>query len=128
MPKLERPDFVSEKNLKSIIEEVRKMPYVEDYDVVGVRVVDPEYADYNAQIGDVLGPSHVWEDGVPTNEMLSGTSAIGVDRGYMLSATDNRGYYGNRVLVVGGDVSEGGNDIGEVIIMDAVVLDVIDLI
>jgi hypothetical protein len=95
------------------------------YDAVGIRVVNKDYDGYHAKIGDKLKPSHVWDDGSQTDELLSGTSAIGMDS--YIKPDLYSGYSGRRILIIGGEYKNGGEDIGEVVIPNATVLAVHDL-
>lgn len=92
---------------------------------VGIRVVDDDYDDYNAKVGDALAPSYRWEEGDYTNERLNGTSAIGMNE--KIDPVPYNGYIGRRIQVIGGDYQEWGEDRGEVVIPDAEVLAVYDL-
>jgi hypothetical protein len=92
-----------------------------DYDAFGLRVVweDPPGD------GDMLGPSRVWIDGDPTDEYLRGVSAIEVtprkiDRALELIT----GYLGKHVILVGANSFEYGEDEGEIVLIDAQVLEV----
>lgn len=106
--------------INSIIDSINPDAY--DYDFVGVRVVDREYDGYDSKPGDTLDRSWQWEDGEPTEEQLEGTSAIDV--------VDNApstpgGYWGNRVLIIGSYHAQTGNDPGEIVMQEPVVLDVL---
>ena len=92
---------------------------------VGIRIVDSDYDDYDAEVGSILGPSRCWVDNEWTADFLSGTSCIGLESA--VQPVTYAGYSGRRVLVIGGDYAEGGEDAGELVIRDAEVLDVIDL-
>jgi len=95
----------------------------EAYDYVGYRVVYKDKESY--KIGDTPNRSRVWIDGEPTDELLSGASAISIDK---LSYTYDgyEGYLGDTILILGSNNAEGGNDPGEIVMIDAVVLAVID--
>ena len=93
-----------------------------DYDCVALRVVAPGDAGYDAQVGESLPPSYRWEDGERTDDTLSGT--CGLDISHCRAARPDRGigYSGDRVLVIAGNAVEYGEDDGELIIPNAVVV------
>ena len=86
-----------------------------DYEYVGVRVHDDQYA-----IGQTMPDSRRWDDGEPTDDMLDGTSAIDL--------RDNRAaqliqaYMGDYLSIIAGWYASDGEDDGEIVIRDAVVL------
>jgi hypothetical protein len=99
-----------------------------DADNVGIRVIDS--ADRPLpQIGDILPPSRRWEDNnIVEGDYLNGTSAITVhsQSSYGRGQLDHiGGYYGDTILIIVGDDAEGGEDIGEIIIRQARVVDII---
>jgi hypothetical protein len=83
---------------------------------LGLRVDDAPVAR-----GDVFAPSRVWDDGVPTDELLSGTSGIrlgswpeGISDDALAKAwRASQNYIGDRVRVIGSDYGEWGQDPGE---------------
>jgi len=92
----------------------------------GIRVLPDDDA---SQVGDMLAPSLVWDDGECTGKELPGTCAIGVtvntvDASLRLVAAG--GYIGKRLALIVGDRAESGEDAGERIIRNAVVLLVAD--
>jgi hypothetical protein len=95
------------------------------FEYVGLRVTAKGYIDYSAKPGDVLLPSHRWDDGDPTEDELGGTSAISVS---FLQQTKPHpldgigGYHGDRVLLIGGNRHEYGEDRGEIVISNATVI------
>lgn len=97
-----------------------------EYAYCGIRVDD----DVNYSVGDQTAPSRIWADGDPTEDTLNGTSCIGLrtdagaeDIAAALDAADS--YYGNRLYLIAGDSMEYGEDAGEYIIRDAVVIAII---
>jgi hypothetical protein len=85
--------------------------------------------------GTVLSPSRVWNDGKPTDKLLSGASAVGIARPNRASIEDALGkagiqpygnefnyYPGQHVHLVKGASSRKGYDVGEVIIPNAQVV------
>lgn len=94
-----------------------------EYDYVGFRVVENEQ--YN--VGDIASPSRVWIDGEPTDELLRGACAISHDATH-LTYDGYEGYIGDTIIVLGSNNADGGNDPGEIVMIDAVVLEVIKLL
>lgn len=86
-----------------------------DYEKVCVRVQDVPF-----EIGEMDHESEVWEDGKPTGEKLPGVSTLSVK--YL----DNvRFYFGNHLAIVCGNDFEYGADVGEVILRDATVCEIL---
>ena len=80
-------------------------------------------------VGDTVPNSRVWDDGEPTDEMLDGASCIkvahdgiGPELFDMVSS-----YVGEHVYLIAGHYASYGEDDGEIIIRDAVVVDVIEV-
>ena len=105
-------------------------PYA-DY---GLRVIPPE-ADVVVQPGDELPPSNQWDDGTDTGEALDGTSAVRIDSDTedaalkairLIGAHGKPGpngyYYGDQVVLIKGQKSGVGEDVGEILLNDAVVV------
>jgi hypothetical protein len=82
-----------------------------------------EGTDYN--IGDILGPSYVWDDGEPTQDQLEGTSVIEVNEKNIEKALELIGQYPNAedLLIVSGEKHSAGDDIGEALFRKAKVID-----
>ena len=86
-----------------------------DYEVIAVRVQD-------VPVGESIDHvSHIWDDGNDTGEELDGICGTRVSALDMVSGE----YLGNYVAVIGGNSYEYGEDIGEVIIRDAKVIEII---
>lgn len=88
-----------------------------DYDHFGLRITDDLPED-----GEILPPSRRWDDGVPTDETLPGTSCLSLDRGATRALRLAAAYVGAYVILVGGNRAESGEDEGEAVIRDAQVL------
>ncbi len=99
-------------NLMNRIEEIRENS---DYEYIGVRVQENEFVK-----GEILDNSFVWVDGEITDEELDGTCAVKLE-----DAELAKGYFGDHVAIIGGDYMEYGQDLGEIIIRDAEVLEVL---
>lgn len=115
------------------MEEIKKILGKEEYEFYGIRMDDAEY-----NIGDTCQISHQWwqddpEDGSEyvadmsawDGGKLSGTCSFEVTIDTLEDIIDLAksafGYY-NKMYLIGGDVAEGGNDAGEIIIADAKIL------
>lgn len=85
-----------------------------DYEYVGLRVQEVEF-----QLGKMDHVSKVWIDGHETEEELSGVCATMADD---ITAND---YFGEHAAIIAGYSMEYGVDIGEIIIADPVVVDII---
>ena len=99
-------------NIVNRIEEIRENS---DYEYIGVRVQENEFVK-----GEILDNSFVWIDGEITDEELDGTCAVKLE-----DAELAKGYFGDHVAIIGGDYMEYGQDLGEIIIRDAEVLEVL---
>jgi hypothetical protein len=78
-----------------------------------------------ATVGDILKPSHRWEGGEHTEDELSGTCAIELRHlGHLRPDDSWAGYWGVGVALIGSNYMERGEDDGEVILRDPVVLKV----
>ncbi len=87
------------------------------YEYYGLRVMD------DPVVGETLAPSYRWEDGDCTDEELNGTSAIQVSEStFDRALRSSNGYWGTHVALIGGYQMEYGEDAGEVVIRDAVVV------
>lgn len=100
-------------NIRAIVEE---MGLEDEYEYIGVRVQEREF-----EIGAIDHVSRVWIDGDETNEELNGVCATMVDAISNLPYE----YFGDHVAVVCGNSAEFGEDVGEIIIEDAIVAAVI---
>ena len=87
------------------------------------------------KVGRIAPRSHVWVDGNPSRRKLDGTCALGVraeyDHAQMCGdllgegpkkQCGNGGYAGNQIVLLGCDYAETGEDVGEIVMMDAYVL------
>lgn len=85
------------------------------------------------EVGQELYPSRYWEDGVETGEVLDGTSALIISADWRYDSRDTIksnlskygplvSQYGDNIYVIVGNIAQGGDDIGEIIIPDAKVL------
>ena len=109
-----------------LVEIARSAIKQHDNIILALRIIHDEHPDYNIKSGEYCRPSYRWEDGECTDEMLSGTSAIDARMllGYKGAPTS---YYGDRILVITGSDQVRGEDDCEVVINDAIVLEVVDI-
>ncbi len=102
---------------QEMIDRVKEMdtdPYRE-YEYIGIRVQEHPF-----EIGGLDHLSHVWVDGDDTGEELDGVCAV-LGRAIHLSHQ----YFGDHVAIIGGNRGTYGEDPGEIIISDPVVLEVL---
>lgn len=101
-----------------IIDKVKKM--IDDlgldyeYDYIGVRVQETPF-----ELGPIDHLSHVWVDNEDIGEELPGICATRIN-----SLGENY-YYGDHAAIICGYSAEYGQDVGEIIIADAIVSAVI---
>ena len=92
-----------------------------DYEVVAIRVQDPEF-----ELGEIDHKSHVWVDGDETDEELDGVCGIRSDMAErVFNSSFSCVYPGEHVAIIAGNCYTGGEDRGEVIIEDPVVVEVL---
>ena len=86
-----------------------------DYAAIGVRVQDVPFV-----LGPMSQKSHIWDDGDDTGAELPGVCAMKLDS--IRAAQQHGFYFGDYAAVVAGDSYEYGEDTGEIIIHDPVVI------
>lgn len=101
--------------IENIISRIEEIEDTYDYTYIGIRVSDSEFTE-----GEILDNSFVWIDGEMTDEELNGTCAI-----MLKDAKLANSYFGDHVAIIGSDSMEYGHDLGEIILSDAEVLEVI---
>lgn len=99
-------------NIMNRIEEIRDDS---EYEYIGVRVQENEFTE-----GEVLNNSFVWVDGEMTDEELDGTCAVKLEDAELANS-----YFGNHVAIIGSNSMEYGQDLGEIILRDAEVIEVV---
>lgn len=87
-----------------------------DYAKVGIRVQEVPF-----ELGEMSHRSHVCVDGEETEEELDGVCAQDVET---LGRYQNQ-YYGNHIAIVAGNEYSYGEDPGELIIRDPVVVEIL---
>ena len=96
------------------------------YEYYGIRIDDDiEYSE-----GDKTEDSRIWVDGDPTDETLDGTSSIGIDHTDTADEIEAKieqakNYYGNKMYLIAGNSVSYGEDAGEYVISNAVVVKVL---
>ena len=101
--------------IENIINRIEEIKENSEYEYIGVRVQENEFVK-----GEILDNSFVWVDGEMTDEELDGTCAVKLEDAELAS-----GYFGDHIAVIGSNSMEYGQDLGEIIIRDAEVLEVL---
>ena len=87
-----------------------------NYDYYGLRKSKDE-----TEIGDILDPSFLWDDGIQTEDELYGTSAINInDFENIENAIKYMELYSGELILVAGNCIEYGEDKHEILINDAI--------
>ena len=89
-----------------------------EYEVFGIRVQDLPF-----EVGRLDHNSHVWEDGEDTGVELDGVCAVKIDEAGVNPRSHY--YFGEHAAVIAGNRYTYGEDPGEIIIKDAVVVEVL---
>lgn len=97
--------------------------YINDFAVIAIRTQEVPFAP-----GIIKHVSKVWADGEELETELDGVSATLINsKSLIMHSSEHTGmsgfYYGNYQAIIGGNDYELGEDEGEVIIKDALVLD-----
>lgn len=101
--------------IESIINRIDEIKENAEYEYIGIRVQGNEFA-----VGEILDNSFVWVDGEMTDEELDGTCAVKLEDAKLAN-----GYFGNHVAIIGSNSMEYGQDLGEIILRDAEVIEVV---
>lgn len=101
--------------IENIINRINEIKENAEYEYIGVRIQENEF-----KVGEILDNSFVWVDGEMTDEELDGTCAVKLEDAQLAN-----GYFGNHVAIIGSDSMEYGQDLGEIILRDAEVLEVL---
>jgi hypothetical protein len=106
--------------------EIKKIAekYKDEYEYVGVRTQEEAF-----KLGTLEHCSSVWDDGDETAEMLDGISVTDVDSVALKMHTGEdmmcRSYYGDHLAIICGNYAQMGDDAGELVISDPVVVEVL---
>lgn len=101
--------------IENIMKKVEAIRETCEYEYIGVRVQDEAFT-----VGEILNNSYVWIDGEMTEEELDGTCAIKLEEAELAKC-----YFGEHVAIIAGDGMEYGTDLGEIIIKNAEVIEVV---
>ena len=107
--------------MQDILDRAEK--YADNYEVVAIRTQEQPF-----ELGSILHCSKVWIDGDETDEEIDGISATSITSSAVKKHSDDHGfdyYYGHYTAIVCGNDYERGEDIGEVIIKGAVVVEIL---
>lgn len=97
--------------------------YTDYYEFVGIRTQEETF-----ELGSIEHVSSVWDDGEETGETLTGISVTDINSNMIIMHSDEHGlnyYYGKHLAVICGNSAEYGADEGELIIEDAVVVEIL---
>ena len=102
--------------------EIRKIAeeYEMDFDCIGIRTQEIPF-----ELGEITHNSKAWVDGEETKEELDGICVTKIDSEAVKMHTGERkfgSYCGNHLAIIGGEIDTYGEDDGEVILKNAVVL------
>ena len=101
--------------IKNIMNRINEIKESAEFEYIGVRVQDNEFTE-----GEILDSSFVWVDGEMTDEELDGTCAVKLEDAELAN-----GYFGEHVAIIGSNSMEYGQDLGEIILRDAEVMEVL---
>ena len=103
------------------VAEIREIAekYSMDYEKVCIRTQEVPF-----ELGEMTHESKVWVDGDETEDTVGGVSATDCNSGAVKNHT-NGYYYGKYTAIVCGNDFEHGEDDGEIILKDAVVVEII---
>lgn len=87
-----------------------------DYEVIGIRFQSETF-----ELGAINHLSHVWVDGEDTGDELDGICVQKIDT---IGKYDNE-YFGDHIAIIAGNEYSYGEDAGEVIINDAIVVEIL---
>lgn len=105
-----------------LIEQIKE-EYGWDYDYIGIRTQDEAF-----ELGELAHRSHVWADSDDTGEELDGVSATDINSRCIRMHCDdaiNGRYIGNHCAIIAGNSAQWGEDEGEIVISDPVVIHII---
>lgn len=111
--------------LEQIKEAIEQVKEDSGFEFIGIRTQDEPF-----ELGGIDHLSHVWEDGDDTGEELNGISATNVNSPCIKMHSDEADwrtgkYLGKHCAIIAGNHAERGEDAGEIIIVDAVVVEIL---
>lgn len=86
-----------------------------EYDFVGIRIQEEEF-----ELGEISHVSKVWIDGEETDEELNGVCVVDIRE---IENADS--YFGSHAAIICSDSATRGEDLGELILEDAVVVEIV---
>lgn len=101
--------------IKNIMNRINEIKENAEFEYIGVRVQENAFTE-----GESLDNSFVWVDGEMTDEELGGTCAVKLEDAELAN-----GYFGEHVAIIGSNSMEYGQDLGEIILKDAEVMEVL---
>jgi hypothetical protein len=91
-----------------------------EYETIAIRTQEQPF-----ELGAIDHQSSVWDNGTETGDTLNGISATSIKSDAGLSQQQSGYYFGSHTAILGCQRSEMGEDVGEVIMQDALVLYII---
>ena len=92
-----------------------------EYEAVAIRVQETPFS-----LGEINHVSHVWIDGEDTGKVLNGICGISAEHAEeVFKSPFAVQYFGDHAAIIAGNHYEFGEDFGEIIISDPVVVDII---
>lgn len=109
--------------VQNILEAAQK--YTNDYEIIGIRTQEEPF-----ELGRINHTSHIWDNGDDTGDTLDGISATIINSQAIIMHSDEHTYFsgfyfGNHKAIIGGNRFEYGEDDGELIIKDPVVVGIL---
>lgn len=101
--------------IENIMNRVEEIKENSEYEYIGVRVQENEFTE-----GESLDNSFVWVDGEMTGEELDGTCAVKLEDVELAAR-----YFGDHIAIIGSNSMVYGQDLGEIILRDAEVMEVL---
>lgn len=93
----------------------------DNYEYVGLRIQDEEAF----ELGELDHCSHIWADGDDTGEELNGVCVLSLTSGHVDWAKLAGTYFGDHAAIVCGFEASYGEDLGELVIADPEVVEII---
>ena len=92
----------------------------EEYELIGIRIQDVPF-----ELGEMSHVSHIWDDGRDTGEELDGICAINIMDKYNNWTERINHYLGEHMAIICGNIGYSGEDLGEIVIEDPIVIEII---
>lgn len=114
--KTPRPGGYKGRKMEKMKMKIEIEKHHENYNYIGIRVQEEPF-----ELGPIDHNSHVWIDGEDTGEELPGISAINAEK-WQENKTH---YYGDHIAIIGSNSITYGEDVDEIVMEDAEVLEVL---